>query len=425
METTKTLSIYWKRDQALVMQEEKLLALKPENQEILERFRRSYSNGTKHTTIAKTLYGLIKYTRLLDCPLAEAGMQELENALYKLETSKTKPNIKLGIVTKQGTLYTPETKASIKKAIKQFYKWYEDQDPRVEAENIETRKKVQKLYKFLLKIKTGVKLKPVNPAEIIDHKDIELLLKKGCRNDMERAFLKTLHETGCRISEFLNIRLKDIVKKENDWIIYVDGKTGPRPVFLIESVPYLQRWLDFHPDNKPESYLWTSIASKKPLIYTGVRKLMQRVFRRAGLQKRHNPHWFRHSRASLHAGRFTEAVRCKLMGWSLSSNIPARYTHLKDSTIEDKFKEAHGLKATAEIEKVRLPIKCVCGRENEIEARYCSLCGKALSVSIVLEDDEKKRDAINEAFEIFARIMADPETQAKFEQFKQTWRKDK
>jgi len=60
------------------------------------------------------------------------------------------------------------------------------------------------------------------------------------------------YDLSCRPNELLDLRIKDILFKiTNDGKQYaevlVNGKTGGRPLPLINSIPYVKDWLESHP----------------------------------------------------------------------------------------------------------------------------------------------------------------------------------
>ena len=63
-------------------------------------------------------------------------------------------------------------------------------------------------------------------------------------------------DTSCRPHEIVKLKIKDVVFKTNGNYQYaevlVNGKTGTRPIPLINSIPYLKDYLDHehpHPGN--------------------------------------------------------------------------------------------------------------------------------------------------------------------------------
>ncbi len=199
---------------------------------------------------------------------------------------------------------TDTTKADYRRALKQFYRWYKEEDVRLECEDKQLRLEAKKVYKYIEKdVSVAYKKVEADPNTIIDGEDCQNIVEKFCRTNREKAFISTLHESGCRAGEFLNIKLGNIGIKDNYAELIVDGKTGKRTIFIVKSLPYLLRYLDCHPykDNKL-SYLWLSDAQhnkNEPLLHKGAQKLIDRCFERASIKKKHNLHWFRHSRGCL------------------------------------------------------------------------------------------------------------------------------
>jgi len=74
------------------------------------------------------------------------------------------------------------------------------------------------------------------------------------------AMIHVQYEAGTRPGELLSLRLKHVKFDQYGAIIHIDGKTGPRPIRLVTSVPSLAAWFDAHPlkDNL-ESPLWIKL----------------------------------------------------------------------------------------------------------------------------------------------------------------------
>src|SRR5689334_6351596 len=88
--------------------------------------------------------------------------------------------------------------------------------------------------------------------------DILLNVKKYKRK--EKSTYKP-SDMSCRPDELLKLKIKDIVFKmaENGQRyaeVVLNGKTGTRPIPLINSIPYVKDWLDSHPlGSHPNAYL--------------------------------------------------------------------------------------------------------------------------------------------------------------------------
>lgn len=376
------------------------------NKDLIKRFQQHlFAKGTGKRRVAKVTWELRKACDYLNNDLETASYNDIQ-ALIAL--------------VNQDEHYSEVTKSDYRRAIKSLFRWYEVEDPRLNDNKKVVREEARRVYQFIDKyVKATYKKRKLDYSNILTDDDLKNLIDKGCANLMEKAFISVLHETGCRIGEILGIRLKDIERKNNHAMIKVDGKTGERRVPIIQSLPWLLRWIDEHPskDNN-NALLWVSKHNgwnNKPLRYAGIQKLLSRVFIRADIKKKHNPHWFRHSRATIIAPKYSEQVLCKIMGWSLGSKQVQTYVHMGAGQVEDAFLENHGLE---EPEKKQPKITiCVCGCTNTPDAKYCYKCGKALSVATFYAEEQSKNQAIDEAFGFMARIMTDPALKEKFEEY--------
>lgn len=406
---TKREDIYFKKEELCRRSLERFHAWqgRPEDKEILTRYEQHlFATGAKNQRVSKVLAELRKVCEASTTPLTRFSKTDAEAYIAKLH---------------RRTDLSEMTKSDYKRALKAFFRWYEDEDPRTDSEHSEERRKARKLYKYISQVKRPSKPKKVSYSDIITDEDARTLIDKGCNAPLEKALVAFLHETGVRVGELLGVRIKDVKRKEKHAMVRVDGKTGERRIPIVQSLPLILRWLDEHPYKElPESLLWVSKANRyhsKPLTYMGIRKLLTRVFQRAGVAKNNNPHHFRHSRATLIAPYYSEVILCQLMGWTLGSNMVKTYVHAGGQQTEKAVLETHGLQPQ---EQAPPTIKtCVCGAVNQAGARYCYKCGNALDVASFVEDEEKKKEAIDEAIEYMSRIMSDPSLRARFEEFKQ------
>lgn len=408
--------IYWKYDELFKRQMQKLEAWDGSlrNKELIRRFLDHLAaTGTKQARRAKLTWGLRKICDWLGTDLDQVTKADIERLAARIHESH----------------YALNTQSDYKRALKHFFRWWEDEDPRLWNGDEKARIPVQHLYKYLRDhIKTTAPPKDIDPGSILREEDIRLILEKGCRFEHERAFIRLIHETGCRIGELLGIRLKDITPQEPLWIVRVSGKTGERTIPIRDSIPNLARWLDYHPDkDNPEAYLWVSLHNRfrgQPLRYDGARRLLERCFTRAGVKKPRNPHFFRHSRSTLDAAEYTSSIHAKLRGWSPGSQMARRYEHLSGKDVQNAVLKSKGLKSKDESVSESLPVKCFCGRLNDATSRYCRSCGRPMSVGVMHEDERQKTAAIDEAVLKLAEIMSSPERRASFEKFYEAFKAD-
>jgi len=287
---------------------------------------------------------------------------------------------------------------------------------------MEKRIEARRFYEFLDKeVHARCKQRQADTNSIITDEDIDRIVESGAKTAKEKAFISLLHETGCRASEFLNLKVGDIKVKESYAEIEIpDGKTGKRVVYVTRAVPALLRYLDIHPfKNDNDSFLWLSESHSNlnaPLLHGGGKKLINRCFKRAGITKKHNWHWFRHSRATILAPKLTEVLLCKYMGWTIGSRQVKTYVHLSAKQLEDTFLALHGLKPRED--ETEKPIKCVCGTMNSSRERYCFKCYRPLRMETLIQEQELVDSQINKTIQFFMEMSKNPALMQEFQRFK-------
>ncbi len=227
------------------------------------------------------------------------------------------------------------------------------------------------------------------PEEILTPQDI-LKLAKAATTARDRALVEVLYESGVRIGELLNIRLKHIVFDYYGARIRVAGKTGSRIVRITHSVKALTEWLEEHPDREnPEAYLWCRLSAsrdpkyaEKHIVHRTVSKILKRLAKEAGVKKKVNPHAFRHARATYLAKYLTEAQLKVFFGWSPTSDMPAVYIHMSGRDVDKAVIKADGIKIdneNAENNPLKLKSCPRCKEDNDPANHFCSRCGMPLS----------------------------------------------
>ena len=100
------------------------------------------------------------------------------------------------------------------------------------------------------------------PDELLNENDVEKMIN-AADHPRDKAFIAVIYESGCRIGEILSLQMKNVSFDEQTGCkIIVDGKTGMRRIWLFASAPYLVKWVNIHPDKRPESPLWIGIGSR-------------------------------------------------------------------------------------------------------------------------------------------------------------------
>ena len=303
--------------------------------------------------------------------------------------------------------YSPWTKQSYKIILRKFYKWLKGtEDYPEEVKWVKTS-----INKNQLKLPTQ--------EGLITEDDLKLLVKEA-RNIRDKAFISLLYESGCRISELLTLRIKNVSFDEYGALLNVFGKTGSRKIRIIGSTSYLVTWLHTHPfkdDN--DSALWINYGQKgynKPMMYSTTRMMLMKLFKRCGIKKRYNPHLFRHSRATYLANHLTEFQMNQYFGWIQGSNMPATYVHLSGRETDSALLALSGIKKDENKKESTLkPIKCPrCENINSYDAKFCGKCAGILDIQTAMQLEDKRQKEFemrNRSDELMNKLMMDPEVE--------------
>lgn len=243
------------------------------------------------------------------------------------------------------------------------------------------------------------------PRDLLTMEEIKELANNA-ENLRDRCFVLLLYESGARISELLNLQIRDCeFDKYGARITLPDyEKTGARKIRIIASAPAISNWLLGHPKKQDKKApLFCGIGVKnhgKPLHYRTLYDVLKTVGKKSGLTKPMNPHHFRHSRATELAKHLTEAQLCNYMGWAPGSQEAYTYVHLSGRDMDKAILELHGYRDEEEEKRERFtPINCPrCHTKNDPGARFCSQCSLLLDEKSVADFEKDKDEAANLGF---------------------------
>jgi integrase/recombinase XerD len=263
------------------------------------------------------------------------------------------------------------------------------------------------------------------PSDLWTAED-DLLFLKFCPSARDRCFHAISRDLSCRPHEILKLKIRDLAFKTIGSSQYaeivVNGKTGTRPIPLINSIPYLKDYLD-HEHPMPRN-------PKAPLI-CGVGKGLgrhMRYFRMAHvyrsykqkifptllespnvppedkkrivelLKKPWNPYIRRHSALTEKSMILKESVPRQHAGWAPGSNMHLKYLHYFGNESSGSLLEAYGLvDHSIQIDQLR-PRQCPnCNEGNKPDSKFCAKCRMVLSYDSyeeTLENQKKKEDRL-------------------------------
>jgi hypothetical protein len=233
------------------------------------------------------------------------------------------------------------------------------------------------------------------------------------------------NDMSARPHEILNLKIKDIIFKLTDeGIQYAEvlirgGKTKPRTLPIIDSLPYLKEWLQQHPTaGNRDSWLFVSLAdanigmklnrdsllAKYQYQYKAIHfpRLLQdptvpepdKAVIRNMLTKPWNLYVFRHSALTEKSQILTESTLRDHAGWTMTSKMPTVYLHYFGTESSKKLLEAKGIiqHNSTNLNALRAKPCPNCSESNKPDSTFCSKCKFILSY-----------DAFNEAIEEKAR----------------------
>lgn len=290
--------------------------------------------------------------------------------------------------------YSVHTKNIYKIMFKRFIKWLFDSET---------------MPAVVSWLKSEHRRAKVMPDELLTQAEVKALIEV-CKNYRDKAFIATMYESGCRVSEIGNLLVKHVSFDEYGAVIMVDGKTGQRRVRLINSIPFLAEWLNHHPcRSDPTSPLWPALPPNKPLTigYRTISLLLKRASIKAGIKKRVNPHSFRHARATLLASHLTEAQMKEYLGWVQDSNMASTYIHLSGRDVDKALLKMNGIAIVDDNKQGELElINCSrCGYKNAPTNKFCGKCGLALDIKEALAMEK----ANNDKDKLLNLLINDPE----------------
>ena len=151
---------------------------------------------------------------------------------------------------------------------------------------------------------------------------------------------------------------------------------------------------------------WEIIRLSRP----GIENKLKKLCKLAGLSAL-TPHMLRHNSCTLCAKAGFNEMQLRIRyGWSPTSKMPSKYTHLASVDIDDKIKQITGFKEPDKLMKSKLEnIICWnCQEENVPTNKFCSICGANLN--------PKKEEITATAIETglaFQQMSKDPELMMK------------
>ena len=162
-------------------------------------------------------------------------------------------------------------------------------------------------------------------------------VRASCETTREKALVEFLFSTGCRIAEVADMKLDD-VDLENKTVIIQHGKGDKKRKSYLNasSLVALQQYLGSRNDNCEYLFVDSRGKSEKHGVHSAaLRHEIERIAKRAGIEKSITPHNFRHTTGSYcsQSGMPIEQIQ-QLLGHA-SIRTTRRYISVNDNDVRN------------------------------------------------------------------------------------------
>lgn len=259
--------------------------------------------------------------------------------------------------------------------------------------------------------------------ELVRLEEVKRMLKFAV-HPRERCLIALMWETGARISELLNLKIKDIQDDVDCMRVKIKTKKTKkeksepeRSIVILDFQAYVIEWLKAHPfKDEPNHWLFitlkNSVSSKfgDQLDYMSAYSALRKIADRADVKWK-SFHKYRHSRitADVKENKLGREFLVMKHGWTKGSGMISRYTHLRDKDLVQAQLEALDIVKKEKVEETEDlgMIECPrCRLMNPKDDTVCSRCATSLTGETV---DDKIKRVVNDALGQFLTNFFDIE----------------
>ena len=221
-------------------------------------------------------------------------------------------------------------------------------------------------------------------ADLPSEEEIQAMID-ATPNPLYKAILAVAYDSGMRISDILDTKVKDLIINENDVRIrfYIRKIKKPLLYGMGSSIGYLMNWYNCHPTKKPDDPLFCTTATNwkgKRMSYSCIYTVIRTLAKKAGIKKKISCHTFRHCATKRDKPNYSDEELRVLRGWSRTSIMPLRYAPISNDEVFRKKQIIEGKISPEPKKKVIDARNCPRCKNTVIpDALYCSICGQLLS----------------------------------------------
>jgi len=301
--------------------------------------------------------------------------------------------------------------------VKRFYKYLFNKEDYKRGKRFQRNLQYPNCVSWMSSSNSNGKTLPLE--RILSYEEIKRMLDT-CDNVRDQAMILTFIDTGLRNSELVSLNVENLgFDKLGAYLILpsdktADLKTGQRKVryFIVPSaVKYMKEYINKHPykhyDKAPLFYSkycgskYEFLQREKNgglnkedfellrLNRLSVKDIVKKIGKYANVSIT-RPHDLRHNSCTFSAKLGLNEMELRIRyGWSTTSKMPSRYTHLASKDVDDKIKVIIGFQEPDKPENASLQtIICWnCNEDNVPTNKFCGKCGSNLV--------RKKEDIVN------------------------------
>jgi site-specific recombinase XerD len=343
---------------------------------LLQKFIQSLeTKDRKKATIDVIKYTLVHTEKTLGKPLEEATHEELQAYLNFIKQNGLKNDGRGKKDEDKNWTLAKSSLFMIENKLMQFYTFcFNETDDPV----------YHKTVKKLKSIRVDAPKNNISPKDILNPEEVKKLINVGTI-ERDRCLVASLYEGGLRLGELLALT-NDMVSLDEakQEVIFnipdVEGcKTGDRSVLCLEIYGYVQDWMKCNTSNM-----------FMPLSDSGVRRILVKLYEKAGIRKPCYPHILRHSSITNACVMKMQPNQISMRYWGIpNSNMLDIYLHLSEQIVNSGYRDAKGMgEGNGKTVINPLASRCVeCGRLVPTG----SLCKTCADSKKLKEENEKLR----------------------------------
>ena len=348
----------------------------------LEYVKAKQSQGLSLSRMDKITTALKLFLGRVNCDFSSISQDDVQNVIIWINSRNE---------------WEEWTKVSYLKMWKTFLLWLEDK------------------YNLNLKLNRFKISRPKNkvmPEYLLSQEEFTRLM--NATDDLQtKLFFGILYESGARVGEILGLKKQNVSFNTYGARLTVSGKTGQRVLPIIWYAGMLRQFLDSHPFGEETMPLWYMKMDKKlvQLSYEAMKMRLERLRKKASINKRIYFHLLRHTRMTELAGELPEQMLKALAGWTGDSKMAATYVHLANKDVEESLlTKVYGIKVKDEEGKERLKICPKCSETNPYFAKLCHRCKapldeKELRSAVMSEEKAKEVEDWSKMFMAFLKVV--------------------